>query len=461
LRTLRSWWQDRLLWGIVKNSGYLLSSNTAAMVLSMLQGIFAARLLGVEGFGIIAGVVIPFASAVHRFMSFRMSELVVKYLGQAMVEEKRERAAAVVKAAALVEGLTSVAAYLVLFLGAPLAAKYLTKDASLAPLFAFYGLFLLSHLVYETSLGVLQVNRLFNRQATVHFTQSLITAGLIFAAYLFQGGMWEVLGAYFAGKTFMGIAITAIAFRQLNRTVGSGWWRTSFRSLPDWVSMAKFGVSTNLHGTVNLAARDSETMFISLLRSPVEAGYFKIALTVINLVMLPIEPFIATTYAEISRTISKMEWGITRRLLKRVTMISGIWTIAAGGGAALLGWWMIPTFYGADFGPAYPAMLVLLAGYGFANIFNWNRSLLLALGLPAYPLKVSAAVGAVKTILTFSLVGMLGYVFEAGLLSGYFIITIGLILRRGLAEFRQREAQAQHGEAAIFECPPLVNRPEA
>jgi O-antigen/teichoic acid export membrane protein len=441
LRTLRSWWQDRLLWGIIKNSSYLFSSNTAAMVLSMLQGIFAARLLGVEGYGIIAGVVIPFASAVHRLLSFRMSELVVKYYGQAFVEEKNERAAAVIKAASLVEAASAGLAYLVVLLVAPLAALYLAKDQAYTSLFIFYGLFLLSHSVYETSLGVLHVNRLFNRQAAINFIQSLITASLIFLAFLLNRGMWEVLLAYFLGKTFMGIAVAVVAVRTLNQTLGSGWWRVSLSLLPEWRGMARFAVSTNLHGTVNLVARDSETLFISLLRSPVEAGYFRIALTVINLVMLPIEPFIATTYAEITRTISKMEWAITRRLLKRVTAITASWTLTAAALVVALGWWLIPTIYGAEYAPSYPAALVLLVGYGFANIFNWNRTLMLALGMAEYPLKASAAAGAVKTVLTFTLVGSLGYIFEAFLLSGYFLISISLILRRGLFEFRRSEAQ--------------------
>ena len=450
MRTLRSWTQDRLLLGIIKNSAYLFSSNTAAMGLSMLQGIFAARLLGLENFGIIAAAVIPITSNVHRLMSFRMSELVVKYLGQALEAGNKERAGAVVKAAALVEGLTSVAAYLVLLAASPQLALYLAKDSSTAPLFAFYGLFLLSHFIYETSLGVLQVNRLFNRQATINFIQSIITATLILAAYLFKGGMWEVLGAYFVGKTFMGLAMTLVAFRQLRNTLGPGWYRASMSLLPDWREIARFAISTNLHGTVTLISRDSSSLFISLLRNPAEAGLFRIALTVINFIMLPIEPFIAPTYAEIARTVSRYEWSLTRRLLKRVTLISGIWTIGAGGLVALTGWWLIPAFYGAEYAPAYPALLALLVGYGFANIFHWNRPLLLALGMPDYALKASAAAGAIKTGLSLALVGLFGYVFEAALLSGYFLFSIGLILNQGVRQVRQNETgQAGTGDLGI------------
>jgi len=74
IKTLRAMWQDTLLRGIVKNSSYLFSSNSIAIVLSMLQGIFAARLLGATNFGILAGVILPVASDIHRLVAWYQAE---------------------------------------------------------------------------------------------------------------------------------------------------------------------------------------------------------------------------------------------------------------------------------------------------------------------------------------------------------------------------------------------------
>jgi hypothetical protein len=52
LKNLRSWWQDTLLRGVLKNSSYLFSSNSLAAGLSMINSIFATRLLGVDGLGL-------------------------------------------------------------------------------------------------------------------------------------------------------------------------------------------------------------------------------------------------------------------------------------------------------------------------------------------------------------------------------------------------------------------------
>jgi O-antigen/teichoic acid export membrane protein len=441
LQRLRSWTQDSLLRGVIKNSSYLFGSNAVSIFLSMLQGILAARLLGAEEYGIVAAVVIPFTSSINRLLSFRMSELVVKYLGQFMAEGRKDRAAAVVKGAALVELLTSTLAFLVLLLLLPFAARYLAKDIHTAYLFGIYGLVLLGYGVYETSTGVLQATKRFAHMAQIQLLQNGITVSLIGVAFIIDGGMLEVILAYLIGKVCGALVLYGIAYRSLRQELGEGWWKESFNWLPDIKELRRFAVSTNLQGTVNLIVRDSETLFITALRSPTEAGYFKIALSVINLVMLPVEPFIATTYSEISRTIAQKQYALTQRLLKRISLITGSWSVASGGFLVLFGYWLIPLVYGMEFKPAYPAMLVLLLGYGCANVFNWNRQLLLALGLPGYPLKITAWVGLVKTLLTLYFLPLWGYVAEAAILSGYLIITVIANGWRGLRQLKLVEKQ--------------------
>lgn len=443
LQRFHSWRQDHLLRGVLKSSSYLFSSNALSAVLSFLQGIFAVRLLGADGYGLVSGTVIVFASNIHRLFSFRMSEVVVKHYGQAVETGKRERAAAVVKGAALVEAGTSLLAYLVLFLVAPWAADHIAKDPQTASLFRFYGLVLFSNLLYETSTGVLQATRRFDRLALVNITQSILTAALIFAAFLYKGSAFDVLAAYLLGKTLAGIAIAALANHALKTHLGRGWQAAPLRLLTDWRGMLRFAIHTNLNGTVNLVMRDNIPLYLGFLRpealAQTEVGYFKLALSIINLVMLPIEPFIWPTYAEITRTIAQKQWPGTRRLLKRVSTIAGLWTLSAGGGMALLGWWLIPLVYGTDMRPAYPAVLILLIGYGFANIMNWNRPLLLALGKPSLPVLIALVVGLAEIVLTILLVPKFGYLSMAGILSGYFVVSISIIVWRGMRELSNQE----------------------
>ena len=440
---LARWLEDALLKLVVRNSSYLFSSSAVSAALSFIQGILAARLIGIEGYGLV-GTVMAWASNVNNLLSFRMSEAVVKFYGDALQMGDKERASAIIKSIGLAEAGTSILAYLIWIALTPLAAIYLGKDVATAPLFAFYGTVILLNLVYETSRGVLQTARRFDLLARITVIQSMITASLIVAAFLFQGNVANILGAYLAGKAFAGIVIVIVTVRELNSALIPHWWNTPIHKTHNWREIGSFAFNTNLNGTVNLIARDSAPTLIAFLRPAetalLEVGYFRLALTLINLATLPIEPFIWPTYAEITRTIAERQWHETRTLLRRVSLISAGWIALAGSGLALLGWRLIPFLYKPAALPAYPAVLILLIGYGFASVFTWNRPLLLALGKPGYPLFIAAIVGIIELLLAFILVPRFGYLAQAALLSTYFVISIGLITMRGLNEIRRQEA---------------------
>src|SRR5688572_2472143 len=437
---LARWREDNLLRRVIRNSTYLASSNAVSGALGLLQGILATRLIGVDGYGLVTATIVTFASNVNNLLSFRMSEAIVKFYGDALQAGEKERAAAIAKGIGLIEIATSVLTYLVLILLTPWAARALGKDIQTAPLFAFYGLVILGNLVYETSRGVLQTARRFDLIGRITMFQSMITAGLIVVAFVLQGGIFEILAAYLTGKVFAGLTIALFALRELNTDIGHHWWRASLNQVNNWREIFTFALSTNLNGTVNLIARDSAPLVLVWLRpaemAHLEAGYFRLALGLINYAILPIEPFIWPTYAEITRTISERKWRDTRILLRRVSLISAAWMALAGGGLALIGRWIIPFLYTPDAAPAYPALLVLLIGYGFGSVFTWNRPLLLALGKPSYPLIIAAVVGMIELALAFILVPRFGYLAQAALLSSYFIVAIGLITLRGLREIK-------------------------
>ncbi len=438
---LASWRSDPLLGRVVKNSSYLSSSNTVAAGLSFIQGVFTARLLGVNGLGEVTAI-ITFVTAVNNLFSFRMSEVVVRHFTAALAAGKKDEAAAIAKGTGLTEASTSIVAYLILLLLAPWAAQTFIKNPAAASWVVYYGVILLSNIIFETSRGILQAQHRFGQFAAVNLAQSILTFVLISIAFLTTSASIPfVLTAYIAGKTLTGITVIVLAVRALNESL-PGWWRVPLRAYSGWRGLFSFALSTNLNGTVNIFVRDNIPLYIAMLTSATGVGYFKIALGFTNILMLPVEPFISPTYAEITRTIAEKNFSITLRLLRRVSLIVAAWVSVAGGFIVLLGWWLIPLIYGAEFAPAYPAAVLLLAGYGVANIFSWNRPLLLALGKPSFPLIVATAVGAVELVLIFWLAPAYGYLAAAAILSAYLVISVGIIVWRGLAEINRQAAMS-------------------
>jgi O-antigen/teichoic acid export membrane protein len=445
-RLLSIWQEDALIRRVVKNSSYLFGSNSLSAALAFVQGILVARLLNITELGLVT-VIMTFAVNINRLLTFRMSEVVVKHMGAALTAGKKYEAAAVVKAAGLTEIAMSVLAFLVVLILAPWAAVRFGRDPQTAPLFILYGIMLLGNLVFETSTGVLQTTRRFNRQAGITLVHNGITFGVVGAAFLIHtqtGGLpsstliFYILMAYLLGKVYAGLSVAILALCELRDTLGPGWWRVSLNILPERRGMAFFALNTNLNGTINLFVRDNIPLYMSWLLGNAEVGYFRIAMMLLTPILLILDPFIWPTYVEITDSVAAEKWAETRRLLKRVSLIAAGVVGTLGGGLALAGWWLIPALFGADKTPAYPVLLILLPGYGLANILQWNRPLLLALGKPQVQVAASALAGAAEVALIFWLVPRYGYLMMAAILSGYFVLSIGFIAWRGLAEIKQR-----------------------
>lgn len=422
---------------VVKGSAHLFSGNVAAAALAFLQGILIWRTVGDAGAGQV-GVVTVFTSSINTLLAFRMSETVVRFAAGHLAAGRKTEAAAIIKMAGAIEAAASIAAYLTLILLAPWGARTFSDTPALASLMGIYGLMLLGNLVFETSTGVMRMTRRFDWLARITFAQSVVTFGLIAGAYLTGQGVEAILLAYLAGKLFGGFTLTFLASREADRQLGRGWWRVPLPAAASRREIFSFSLNTNLNGTLNLFTRDMTPLYLGAFRPDAEVGYFRLGQSLLNLVMMPIEPFIWPTYTEITHTIAARQWQATRRLLQQVSAIAAAWTLPAGLGLALLGPWLIPLLYKPQAAPAYPAALILWLGYGFATVFQWNRPLLLALGKPSIPVQIALGTGIVELALTFWLTPRYGYLAQATLLSGYFIASIGILVALGLRELKRQ-----------------------
>jgi O-antigen/teichoic acid export membrane protein len=417
---------NELIRRVVKNSGYLFSATGISAALSFVQNILVARLLGPAGLGILAAIT-QFTTVVNNLASFRMGELVIKYIGEFTENNQLHMAAAVFKAAAAVEMLASLAAFALAWLLAPLGARFLAKDAGLAPWFIIYGLIILANLISESSTGLLQIFDRYRPMASLNVIGSIFTLALIVLAYTTQGGMLEVLLAYIVGKVVSAVGLTLVAIQEAGRRWGRAWWQTPLGILrPQARQLIKFAVSTNLSGSLSLINKSSDILFISFFRTPVETGYFKQAQGLVNLVQLPVSPLPQATYPELSREVARKNWKNVRYVLRQGSLLAGGFTLAATLALVFFGRQIITILYRPEYLPAYPALLIMLVGFLVANTFYWNRTILLALNHPDFPTKVNLLVAILKTAGILLLVPGFGYLAGAALLSASYLLGVSL-----------------------------------
>jgi O-antigen/teichoic acid export membrane protein len=417
---------NELIRRVVKNSGYLFSATGISAALSFVQNILVARLLGPAGLGVLAAIT-QFTTVVNNLASFRMGELVIKYIGEFTENNQPQMAAAIFKAAAAVEMLASLVAFALAWLLAPLGARYLAKDAGLTPWFVLYGLIILANLISESSTGLLQIFDRYRPMASLNVIGSIFTLALIVLAYITQGGMLEVLLAYIVGKVIGAVGLTLLAIQEANRRWGRQWWQTPLGILrPQARQLVKFAVSTNLSGSLSLINKSSDILWISFFRTPVETGFFKQAQGLVNLVQLPVSPLPQATYPELSREVARKNWKNVRYVLRQGSFLAGGFTLAATLLLIVFGRQIITSLYRPEYLPAYPALLIMLVGFLVANTFYWNRTILLALNHPDFPTKVNLVVAVLKTAGILLLVPAFGYLAGAALLSASYLLGVSL-----------------------------------
>ena len=413
--------QNELTRRVVKNSGYLFSATGLSAALSMLQGILIARLLGVENYGIL-GAIIMFTSVINKLVSFRMGELVFKYVAQYSEAGDQRRAATVFKSALFVEMAASVLAFVLLCALAPLAARFLAKDPSTTGWFILYGMIVLANLVSESSMGLLQIFDRFRNVAALSLVQSVVTLCLVGIVFIADGGMVGVLLSYLVGKAVGALTLSSGALVEANRHWGRGWWRTPVSTLkPEWRELGHFAVNTNISASLSLINKDSELLWVSFFRGPVETGYYKLAISLANIIQLPVSPLPQATYPELTRQAARGNWHDLHSVLRQGSILAASYTVPAMLVLGFFGRPLIAFLYTPEYLPAYPALLILLAGFLFANIFYWRRNALLALGRPDFPAKLNVILAVLKVIGILLFVPRYGYLASAALLSAFYI----------------------------------------
>lgn len=162
---------------ILRNSSYLVSATVVTAAIGFIQNAFQFRVLNVAGVGLL-GAMAGFTNVVNRFTAFRIDELVVKYVRLYVERKQPQKAAAVYKMAALLESGGAIAAFVLIWLLAPLGVRWFSDQSGVETLFVLYGSLVLINLFFDSSDGMLQVFNRFDVKSAIDVSQSLLRLGL-------------------------------------------------------------------------------------------------------------------------------------------------------------------------------------------------------------------------------------------------------------------------------------------
>lgn len=429
-----------LLRRILRNSSYLVSATVLSAGLGMVQGAIQVRVIDVAGVGLLAAMS-TFTNVLNRFTSFRIDELVVRYVRLYEERKQHERAAAVFKMAALLELGGNAAAFVLIVLLARLGVVLFSDQSGVESLFILYGSLVLINVFFDSSDGILQVFNRFGAKSVIDIMQSIVRLGLTVVVLFTGGGLIEIILAELAGRLVRAVAVMAVAFSTASREWGAAWWRTPFSVLrKDRRSLLTFAFSTNLSATVSLVAKDSEDLWANAFLGNLVGGYYAIARTLIGFLQIPVSPLPSTTYPELSRAVAKKDWKSVRHVLRRGSMLAALYSLPVAAFLIIFGPQVITLYSPAvaesdNLPEVYIPLIILLAGYSFVNIFYWSRAALLAFNRPVFPTVVNA-VGMILKVVGVIILAPFGAAAFAALLAGYYLFTVGIAVIRIVQDLR-------------------------
>jgi O-antigen/teichoic acid export membrane protein len=427
---------DPALVRILKNSGWLLSAKGMSLPMQVVQSVLVARLLGVSGFGTF-GVIVAYVEMARRLTSFRMNDVVVKFVTDAIVARDKPRAAATMKAALGAEVCTSLVSFLLVWVTVPFVAKAFLGNEAANAFIAIYGASILIDCMLEPATGLLQVFNRFRVQAIADVLGKVVSLVAVAIVFLGHGGMLAVIIAYLIGNSLSTGLVLVFAAREAAEQLGRGWWRTPIAVLRGrGRELTGFALSTNLGGTLSLIVKDSELLWLGYFTTPAAAGLYKLAKSWITMVVIPAAPLVKSFYPAIARTIAGRELTATKRLLRKGTALAALWIVPVGACFLAVSPWMVPRLYGPDYRPAITVFAILLLGMGISDIVFWVRPLLLSLGRADFALWITALHTVLKVVLVVSLVPAGGAIAMASITAGLFIL--GTLIGATFALYRLR-----------------------
>jgi O-antigen/teichoic acid export membrane protein len=400
--------EDGLLIPHLKNSGYLLSGNAASLVLGMVQGALTARTLGVTGYGLLV-TALTVVSVVNLFISFRVADFTVKYLTETLEDGDRIQAGSVVKLSYYVEGGSALLGFAILAASAPWLAGWFLEDEGGAAILRVAALSLLANLLTETSTGVVRAFKRFALLSRFVLLQSGLLVLAVAIAYLAKASLGGFLWATVLAALVQTLVFQRAVLRVLVDELGPDWWRPPALALRRRRSALRFLVSTNLGSTLSLVSKNTDVLWLSVLRTPTEVAYYKLALSLANLVGFPIGALSQTFYPQIVSLVKARNLVQLRALLRHGTAVALGWLAVGSLGCLALSYVAIPALYGAGFLPAIPAMVVILAGVALSGAFFWISPTLLAIDRPGAANAVNLGSILFQVPLVLAIVPAFGY----------------------------------------------------
>lgn len=370
---------DTALHRVARNTGWILSAEVVATVVSVIQFPLVARLLGVEGYGT-AVLIMGWVGLVTALLGVQTRKTMVKYFSLFLANESEPKALAVVKLGIGLNLLLSSITCALLFIAAPHLSIWLldNPDGTL-----FLRMVVLRDFFAATSGTTTTILRVLDRfkWLSVFSALSSIATFMLVSTVLISG--WNLKG-YLAAMMLVSagqsITLYLACQRDLRTRYRANWWKADLQTLQEHKHEIKeMLLSLKLDGLRKIATDKADVIILGLFTDIYNVGLYKMAKQLAGYLSRLSNPIYAALYTEIARLYHEDGFDRLPQLIRQLTH----WLVAGVGVSALLmtvlSRPLVPIVFGTEYTAALPLFYIMMLMHVWLGLI-WAPGLLLTLG---------------------------------------------------------------------------------
>lgn len=323
---LRRVLQHKTFLKFARQSLWLFGGMGIAQIAGLVELAVLVRTLSVVAFGQLT-LIIAYVTTVNAFIDFRVWEGIIKFFNEYLMEQRSDKALAVLRLCVFIDGGTGVMALLVLIATSKLAAIHLLDDVSMAREITLYGVMLLLISLDTTFNGLLRVYERFDILGFKDGVSHSLRSVLSIIAVLWFGTLHAVILAIVLAGALQTIIFGGITLYLTRRKLGGLTTSTSLDS-DERRRIISFIFGTNVLGTLKLLSENLDVLVLGFIGGPAVSGIYKVAVSAVHLHYKLKLPITMLGYPEIVRARQK---GIKqlRSTIATLTTLSGLIAISS------------------------------------------------------------------------------------------------------------------------------------
>ncbi|MYK89182.1 MAG: lipopolysaccharide biosynthesis protein [Acidobacteria bacterium] len=383
----------------VASQTFWMGAMTATTVMGgLVQTFFSARILGPEGFGVLA-VIVAVAGLVQLILSVPGGDTVTTFVTRAVLEGRRDEAESILRFALIVSQGLSLAACGIIAGLAITAEALLGIDDAHGGAMLLYSLTVVFSATGSEAMAVLRLANRVPMGLAVTVAAVIVRLGLHVAVWLTGGGLLGVVFAHVAGAAVQGGGMLLAAAASASRAGMPGLPHSlSVRVPPD---VMKFQSGMFARTTVGALNRHLDTILLTQFAGVADIGLYRGGRRIVDVAKEPLKKMQLGVKVEYSRLWFSGEGPALRRMTLRFTLLSTALAAAGFGLLAVGHEWIIRLILGPEFSGVGPLLLILLVGafadasLSMATVLpiaagrNWSLLLLGVLRLTVFALAVT------------------------------------------------------------------------